>query len=80
MLGVVQLAIPCVLSVVCACVLKAPEVALLALLEILFGITWAWLGAHETPAPNVLIGGALVMGALLMNETLGLRERTRSAL
>ena len=49
-----QLAIPCVLSVVCARVLKAPEVALLALLEVIFGILWAWLGADEVPAAEVL--------------------------
>jgi hypothetical protein len=32
-LGLVQLAIPCVLVVMCAKVLKAPEVALLGLLK-----------------------------------------------
>ena len=41
LLGLVQLAIPCVLSVLCASVLKAPEVALLALLEVIFGILLA---------------------------------------
>jgi drug/metabolite transporter (DMT)-like permease len=56
-------------------VLKAPEVALLALLEIIFGIAMAWLGASEEPEPSVLTGGALVIGALVFNELLGLRER-----
>jgi drug/metabolite transporter (DMT)-like permease len=74
-LGVFQLAIPCVLSVVCARVLKAPEVALLALLEIVFGIALAWIGAGEKPMPSVLTGGALVIGALVLNEWLGLRDR-----
>lgn len=75
LLGLVQLAIPCVLSVVAARVLKAPEVALLALLEVIFGITLAWLGAGEEPGPTVLKGGALVIGALLANELLGWRQR-----
>lgn len=70
MLGLFQLAIPCALSVVCARVLKAPEVALLALLEIVFGIALAWWGANEAPQPSVLLGGALVLSALLMNEFL----------
>ena len=70
MLGLFQLAIPCTLSVICARVLKAPEVSLLALLEIVFGIALAWWGAHEAPQPSVLLGGALVLGALLMNEFL----------
>lgn len=70
MLGLFQLAIPCALSVVCARVLKAPEVSLLALLEIVFGIALAWWGANEAPQPSVLLGGALVLSALLMNEYL----------
>ena len=74
-LGLFQLAIPCVLSMVCAKVLKAPEVALLALLEVIFGIAFAWIGADEKPAPSVLAGGALVVGALVVNELLGWRRR-----
>lgn len=74
-LGVLQLAVPCVLSVVCARVLSAPEVSLLALLEVLFGTLLAWLGANEQPSPQVLMGGSLVIGALLTNEWLTWRER-----
>ena len=75
-LGLTQLAIPCALSVWCARVLKAPEVSLLALLEIIFGITLAWWGAQEEPTASVLIGGTLVMGALLVNEWLAWRQRS----
>lgn len=78
-LGLFQLAIPCLMAVVCARVLAAPEVALLALLEVIFGIGFAWLGAGEVPAPAVLTGGALVIGALLVNEALAMRERRRLA-
>jgi drug/metabolite transporter (DMT)-like permease len=74
-LGLVQLAIPCALSVVCARVLKAPEIALLALLEVIFGILLAWVGADEVPTQTVLAGGALVIGALVMNEVVGWRQR-----
>lgn len=75
LLGLVQLAIPCALSVVCARVLKAPEIALLALLEIIFGILLAWVGANEVPTRAVLMGGALVIGALVVNELVGWRQR-----
>ncbi|MGA0571174.1 DMT family transporter [Variovorax sp. VNK109] len=75
-LGLVQLAIPCVLAVRCARILKAPEVSLLALLEVIFGILFAWLGAGEAPGSEVLIGGTLVIGALVANELLGLKERS----
>lgn len=71
LLGVVQLGIPCVLAVFCARVLKAPELALLGLLEVIFGILWAWLGAGEAPGANALTGGLLVIGALAANEALG---------
>lgn len=74
-LGLGQLAIPCVLVVVCARVLKAPEIALLGLLEVIFGILLAWVGAGEVPGPDVFVGGALVIGALVANELVGWRGR-----
>ncbi|HMO44627.1 MAG TPA: DMT family transporter [Rubrivivax sp.] len=75
LLGVVQLAIPCLLAVRAARVLSAPEVSLLGLLEVVFGVLWVWLGSDETPSPAVLGGGALVLGALAANEALALRRR-----
>jgi drug/metabolite transporter (DMT)-like permease len=75
LLGLVQLAIPCTLSVICARVLKAPEISLLGLLEVIFGIVLAWWGAGEVPTPTVLTGGALVLGALMFNELVGWRQR-----
>src|SRR3954463_7724489 len=66
LLGLVQLAIPCALSVVCARVLKAPEISLLASLEVIFGILLAWMGADEVPGRAVLAGGSLVIGALVV--------------
>ncbi|MDD2923661.1 DMT family transporter [Rhodoferax sp.] len=74
-LGLVQLAIPCVLAVMCTRVLKAPEVALLGLLEVIFGILLAWVGAGEAPGRDVLVGGALVIGALVANELVAWRGR-----
>jgi drug/metabolite transporter (DMT)-like permease len=75
-LGLFQLAIPCVLVVICTRVLKAPEVALLGLLEVIFGILLAWVGAGEVPGRDVLVGGSLVIGALVVNELVAWRERT----
>jgi drug/metabolite transporter (DMT)-like permease len=72
LLGTVQLAIPCLLAVVVARVLPAPEISLLALLEVLFGVAWAWLGAGEAPTAAVLGGGLLVLGALAANEAIAL--------
>jgi drug/metabolite transporter (DMT)-like permease len=74
-LGLFQLAIPCALAVVCARVLQAPEISLLALLEVIFGILLAWIGAGEAPGATVLTGGAVVIGALVANEWIGWRQR-----
>jgi drug/metabolite transporter (DMT)-like permease len=75
LLGVVQLAVPCLMAVVAARSLSAPEASLLSLLEVLFGVAWAWLGAGETPATSVLAGGALVLLALAGNELPSLMRR-----
>ena len=77
LLGVVQLAIPCLMSVAAARYLSAPEASLLALLEVIFGVAWAWLGAGETPSIHVLGGGATVLLALAANEAVALRQVAR---
>ena len=74
LLGVAQLALPCLLAVRLTRELPAAEMALLGLLEVLFGVTWAWLGAGEQPAATTLTGGALVIGALVANELFELRR------
>ncbi|MBL8314106.1 MAG: DMT family transporter [Rubrivivax sp.] len=78
LLGVVQLAVPCLMAVSAARVLSAPEIALLGLLEVIFGVLWAWLGAGEAPSLAVLGGGALVLLALAGNELLALRKSIRT--
>jgi drug/metabolite transporter (DMT)-like permease len=81
LLGTVQLAIPCLLAVSLTRVLPGPEIALLALLEVIFGVAWAWLGAGEAPGSAALTGGTLVLAALVGNEWLAMRgRRARAAL
>jgi drug/metabolite transporter (DMT)-like permease len=78
-LGCLQLGLPCMLMVRASPHLSAPEIALLALLEVVLGPLWAWLGAGEAPALATLTGGAVVIAALLVNEfaALGVRVRAR---
>lgn len=75
LLGTMQLAVPCLLLVRLTRQLPAPQIALLSLLEVIFGVTWTWLGAGEQPSSSTMTGGALVLGALLVNELLALRSR-----
>lgn len=68
LLGVVQLGIPCVLVMRVARHLTAPEMALLALLEVVFGILLAWGFGGESPGLATAIGGSAVLAALVFNE------------
>jgi drug/metabolite transporter (DMT)-like permease len=67
-LGVFQLSVPCLFLVLAARKLAAHEIALLALLEVIFGVAWAWLFAGEAPGPMVLLGGAVVLAVLALHE------------
>jgi drug/metabolite transporter (DMT)-like permease len=74
-LGFFQLGFPCLLMVKATKSLSAPEVALLSLLEVLLGPLWTWLGAGEIPARETLLGGGVVMAALVLNEIAALRAQ-----
>ncbi len=74
LLGIFQLATPGLLVVMASRVLSASEIALLALLEVLLGPIWAWLGAGEVPAQSTLMGGAIVLAALILNEVAAMRR------
>jgi drug/metabolite transporter (DMT)-like permease len=67
-LGFFQLGLPCMLLVLASRALTAPEIALLGLLEVVLGPLWAWLGAGEEPGQATLLGGTVVLAALVMNE------------
>ena len=80
MLGIFQLGLPCMLLVVASRALLAPELALLGLLEVVLGPLWAWLGAGEVPARTTLLGGAVVLAALIGNELAAFRRIMRAKL
>jgi drug/metabolite transporter (DMT)-like permease len=78
-LGVFQLAVPCLIVVRLTRVLPAAEVALLGLMEVLLGVLWAWLLADEAPSPAALLGGVMVLAALIGNELLAAWRRPAAA-
>ena len=75
-MGWVQLGIGCVLMVMAARYLSAAEIGLFALLETILGPVWVWLGFGERPTDMALVGGLIVISALLLNGLLGMRERS----
>ena len=67
-LGFFQLGLPCMFLVLASRSLLAPEIALLGLLEVVLGPLWVWIAVGEEPARATLIGGTIVLAALVMNE------------
>ena len=60
--------------------ISAPEVSLLMLLETVLGPLWVWLVISETPTPLAILGGSIVVTALIMHSAVGLRRvRERTA-
>jgi len=78
LLGTVQLAIPCFLMIRSVRHLAPHEVALIALLEVVLGPIWAWLGAGEA-MPAATIQGGLVVLAALIGDTLLARRAPQAA-
>jgi drug/metabolite transporter (DMT)-like permease len=67
-LGITQLGIPCMLLVIASRTLLAPEIALISLLEVVLGPLWVWLLVGEEPGQATLVGGSIVLAALVLNE------------
>ena len=76
-MGVIQLGLGVLLMILAAPYLKAAEIGLLSVLEILFGTFSTWLVVGERPGAGALTGGAVVIAALVVNELFGLRKRAK---
>jgi len=74
-MGWVQLGTGCVLMTMAARYLPAGQIGLFALLETTLGPLWVWLGIGERPTDIALVGGVIVIGALLTDGLLGMRAR-----
>jgi len=67
-MGCIQLGAGCLLATAASRHLSATELGLLALLEPILGPVWVWLLVGENPGATALVGGAIVMGAVIANE------------
>jgi drug/metabolite transporter (DMT)-like permease len=72
LLGVCQMGLGLVLFTMGARLIVASEVALITLLEVVLGPFWAWVAVSETPALMTVVGGVVVVAAVLLQTT----ERT----
>jgi drug/metabolite transporter (DMT)-like permease len=78
-MGVVQLGFGCLLMLAAAPRLGAAEIGLLTVLETIFGTLSTWLVVGEHPGRVALLGGSIVVGALVINELIALRTRMLTA-
>lgn len=67
-LGVAQIGLGFVLLTIGARLIPAGEVALITLLEIVLGPLWVWVFLSEHPSTATLVGGAVVLGAVLVES------------
>ena len=67
LMGCVQLGIGCLLATAASRALSATELGLLALLEPILGPLWVWMLLGERPGTSALVGGAIVLGAVIAN-------------
>jgi drug/metabolite transporter (DMT)-like permease len=65
-LGICQIGLGFVFLTIGARLIPAGEVALITLLEIVLGPIWVWAFLSEQPAAATLVGGAIVLAAVLL--------------
>ena len=75
LMGVLQLAVGCILFVRATPHLTAAEISLIGLLESILAPFWVWWGVGERPSQLALVGGAIVIASLLLNELLSARRK-----
>jgi drug/metabolite transporter (DMT)-like permease len=67
-MGVIQLGLGCLLMTLATKYLAAAQVGLIALLETTLGPLWVWIVYTEQPSGPTLLGGGIILAALLANE------------
>lgn len=74
LMGLVQMPLSLLLLTDATRYLPAPEVSLFLLLETLLAPIWVWLLLGETVPAATLLGGALIVVALVVHTLIGLRR------
>ncbi len=75
-LGSVQIGLGFILITLGSRTVPAAQVPLLALAETALSPLWVWLFVNETPARNTLIGGSIVLLAVIFQGYVGLHKPT----
>ncbi len=78
-MGSIQLGLGCLLMIFAMPRLAAAEIGLLSILETIFGTFATWIFVGENPGMATLVGGLIVIGALALNELIGMRRHALTA-
>ena len=70
LLGGGQIGLGLALLTIGARLIPAAQVGLITLLEVVLGPIWVWIALGERPSTATLVGGAIVVGAIVI-QTLG---------
>lgn len=76
-MGVVTMSGGMVLYTFGSRVVPSAELTLLSNTEVLLAPVWVWLILGETASPGTLVGGGIVLAAILVNALAGMRRSTR---
>jgi DME family drug/metabolite transporter len=77
--GLFQVGLGFILFTAGAKYLTAAEATLLALLEVVLAPTWTWLIFQEEPSELGLIGGLILLAAMILQAASGMRRRRQPA-
>jgi drug/metabolite transporter (DMT)-like permease len=75
--GAAQLGFGLVLFTAGARLIPVAEASLIAVLESVLGPVWVWLALGETPAPAAIVGGLIILSALVVHTALDQRGAPR---
>lgn len=75
LLGFVQVGLGLILFTAGSRYVPAAEITLLSLTEVVLGPIWVWLGVGETPSQLTLLGGAIVLIAIVAQAIHGVRKK-----
>jgi drug/metabolite transporter (DMT)-like permease len=64
--GAGQIGVGLILFTIGARLIPAAQVALISLLEVVLGPLWVWLAVDERPSLATVIGGAIVVAAVIL--------------
>lgn len=79
LMGVGQIALGMVAYTAGSRYLATAELMLMSYLELVLGPVWVWLVVAEVPVAGTVIGGGIIIGAIVARTVLGVRRRPQVA-